>query len=114
MRKINISLLCRWWWKLRNEEGFGKLEDKCVNQISYRATNSLVWNGLIKINHVYLKGRIMRHGNEEYIYFWHDVWCGTIPLKERFHELLRICFNQDCTVNVLVWISSSATGEGLL
>jgi hypothetical protein len=21
MRKMNISLLCKWWWKLENEEG---------------------------------------------------------------------------------------------
>jgi hypothetical protein len=22
LRKMNLSLLCKWWWKLENEEGF--------------------------------------------------------------------------------------------
>lgn len=30
----------------------------------------------------------------------HDVWYGT-SLKERFPDLFRICFDQDCTVNYM-------------
>jgi hypothetical protein len=57
---MNISLLCRWWWKLENEEGIWQeivrhkyMKNKWITQLSYKASNSPVWNDLIKIKHYY-------------------------------------------------------------
>jgi hypothetical protein len=91
--KMNVSLLCKWWWKLEHEG-----EISCVLQVRHKASNSPVLNDLIKIKNIYIKGRILRLGNGKNIDFWHDIWCGPLYLKDRFPELFKICFDQDCSV----------------
>jgi hypothetical protein len=54
-RKMNISLLCKWWWKFENDVGLWQeivrkkyLKGKCLQQITYKANNSPVWNEILK------------------------------------------------------------------
>jgi hypothetical protein len=72
LRKLNLSLLCRWWWKLENEEGLWQtivrkkyVKSSCVAQLKKRQPNSPVWNDLLKVREIYLKGRAMALGNGE-------------------------------------------------
>jgi hypothetical protein len=55
----------------------------------------------LKIKHVYLRGRMMRLEIGDGIDFWHDVWCGATSLKDRFTDLFRICFDQECIVSIM-------------
>jgi hypothetical protein len=79
LRKMNISLLCKWWWKLENEEGLWqeivrkkyKVRGGIVN-LRNKPSNSPVWNDLIKIKGVYLAGRIMKIGDGRDNDFWRD------------------------------------------
>jgi hypothetical protein len=105
LRRMNISLLCRWWWKLENEEGIWQeivrhkyMKNKWIAQLSYKASNSPVWNDLIKIKHYYTSGRVINLGNGKNVDFWNDSWCGSLSLKDRFPNLFEICFDQKCSV----------------
>jgi hypothetical protein len=79
LRKMNISLLCKWWWKLENEEGLWreivrkkyKVRGGIVN-LRDKPSNSPMWNDLIKIKDVYLAGRIMKIGDGRDIDFRRD------------------------------------------
>jgi hypothetical protein len=72
LRKMNISMLCKWWWKIENEEGLWqeivrkkyKIKGGIV-QLRTKQSNSPLWNDLIKIKDLYLKGRVMKIGNGE-------------------------------------------------
>jgi len=102
---LNISLLCRWWWKLEKEEGLWQtivrqkyLNGECVSQLGDRSCNSPVWNDLLKVKEVYMKNRLMVLGNGEMIDFWNDAWCGITPLKKVFPELFDLCNEQKILV----------------
>jgi hypothetical protein len=72
LRRMNISMLCKWWWKIENEEGLWqeivrkkyKIKGGIV-QLRTKQSNSPLWNDLIKIKDLYLKGRVMKIGNGE-------------------------------------------------
>ena len=62
LRKMNISLLCKWWWKFEKEDGLWQMivrqkymKKKCVSQLCVRSSNSPVWNDLLKVWDIYLK-----------------------------------------------------------
>jgi hypothetical protein len=57
-----------------------------------------VWKDLLKVKHLYLKGRIIVVGNCQNTNFWEDPWCGVIALKDKFKELFEICLEQDVSV----------------
>ena len=96
--KLNISLLCKWWWKLEASQGIGQtivrnkyVKDKCIAQLSSKPTNSPVWNDLLKVKDLYLSRRIKCVGNGRDTDFWNDPWCGIISLKDKFPDLFSIC-----------------------
>jgi hypothetical protein len=86
---MNVSLLCKWWWKIENEEGLWqevvrkkyKIKGGIV-QLRTKQSNSSLWNDLLKIKDLYLKGRVMKIGNGRDTDFWRDSWCDSIPLKD--------------------------------
>ena len=96
--KLNISLLCKWWWKLEASQGIGQtivrnkyVKDKCIAQLSSKPTNSPVWNDLLKVKDLYLSRRIKCVGNVRDTDFWNDPWCGIISPKDKFPDLFSIC-----------------------
>ena len=59
IRKMNISLLCKWWWKLDNEDGLWQqiihvkyLNGKSICVVSHRQTDSAMSSGLLKIRDI--------------------------------------------------------------
>jgi hypothetical protein len=87
LRKLNVRLLCKWWWALENEEGLWQdiVRFKYVNNsptclIPARLPDSPIWSDLLKIRHVYLKGRGIKINNRQSASFWLDPWLGDVPL----------------------------------
>src|SRR5688572_10136663 len=98
LRLMNMSLLCKWWWKIENGEGLWqeifKKKYKIEGGISHlksNQNNSPVWSDLLKVKYPYLKGRIIKIGNGLDTDFWNDPWCGVVPLRDKFQELFDIC-----------------------
>jgi hypothetical protein len=86
LRRMNISLLCKWWWKIENEEGLWqeivrkkyKIKGGIV-QLKTKQTNSPLWNDLLKIKDLYLKDRDMKIGNGRATDFWSDFGVALLP-----------------------------------
>jgi hypothetical protein len=105
LRRMNINLLCEWWWKFEKGEGMWQeiVKKKYrvrggIANLKNKPSNSPVWNDLIKIKNLYLSGRIVKIGNGEDTDFWLDAWCGDTTLKEKFNDLFEISNEQNISV----------------
>lgn len=88
IRKMNVSLLCKWWWKLEKENGlwqkmkiihFKYMNGKSVCIMNHRQSDSAMWYDLLKIRHIYLQGRKMKVRNGRNTLFWKDSWIYDKP-----------------------------------
>lgn len=55
IRKMNISLMCKWWWRLENGKGLWQdiikakyLKRGGISSVSHRINDSHVWTNLLK------------------------------------------------------------------
>jgi hypothetical protein len=83
LRRMNISLLCKWWWLLETGEElrqdivrkkYVKNSPTCL--IPFRMTDSPLWKDLMKVRYIYLRGRRYKIGNSKYVSFCLDAWLG--------------------------------------
>jgi len=98
---MNQSLLCKWWWKIEKGEGLWQeiVQKKYIKQstticmLKTKPSNFPVWNDLLKVKDLYLRGRIMIVGDGKMTDL---AWIS--PLKEKFHVLFDICNEQNGSV----------------
>ena len=64
LRKMNVSLPCKWWWKLEKEDGLWQrivrykyLRNNSIHNVSHKLNDSHIWSDLLKVKEVYLLGR---------------------------------------------------------
>jgi len=95
---MNISLLCKWWWKLENEQGLWQeiirykyIKNKSVCTVKYRQIDSPIWYDLMKIRNIYLQGRKIKVRNGQKTLFWKDIWLYDQPLYLLFPDLFAMC-----------------------
>jgi hypothetical protein len=105
LRKLNVSLLCKWWWALENEGGLWQdiVNTKYVKKyptslIPARISDSPIWSDLLKIRHIYLKGRVLKISNGQRVSFWLDPWLEDVPLCQAFPLLFEEALDQKCSV----------------
>jgi hypothetical protein len=105
LTKFNISLMCKWWWKLENAEGPRQkfmwrkyLENSTVFSVGHKQKDSALWTDMLHVKEIYLCGRKMQVGNGTRTHFWGDSWCDSISLKQKFPALYEISNDQDITV----------------
>ncbi|WVZ60403.1 hypothetical protein U9M48_010430 [Paspalum notatum var. saurae] len=98
LENLNISLLCKWWWKFENEEGLWqnivRKKYKVNNDISmvkHKMGDFPIWSDLIKIIDLYKRGRVVKTMNGDKTKFWHDCWLREKPLKDLYPVLYAIC-----------------------
>lgn len=97
---MNLSLLCKWWWKLEKGEGTWQeivqkkyVKNYPIAQLKRKPGNSQVWNDLLKVRPFYLQGRTMLVGNGQHTDFWNDIWYGAVPLKRNSLGYLKSAMN---------------------
>lgn len=105
IRKMNISLLVNWWWKLETEDGLWQdivkakyVKGKPIGAIKSKINDFPIWSNLLKVRHYYLQGRKCKLGDGKSIRFWQDSWLSDTPLCISFHELFELCKDPDITV----------------
>jgi hypothetical protein len=76
MRKLNLSLLCKWWWILETWEGLWQdlvrvkyIKQKPLCLVPNRHNVSPVWSDLLKVRHIYVKGKTFRVNNGQLVSF---------------------------------------------
>ena len=62
--KMNVSLLCKWWWKLEMENGLQQdivrtkyLSNDLISTVKWKMNDSPIWKDLLQIRHICLRGR---------------------------------------------------------
>lgn len=115
IRKMNISLLCKWWWKLETEDGLWQeivkakyLKNKPISTVKNRMDDSPVWKDLLKVRHVYLKGRKITTGNGCKTLLWKDTWLDDTPLCCNYSTLYELYKDKDITVQKFVEMNMQA------
>lgn len=59
LKHLNISLMSKWWWKLKNEKGVWQdiirkkyLQKKNIHDVSHTPSVSPIWHDLIKVKKI--------------------------------------------------------------
>ena len=101
----NISLLCKWLWRLENEDGDWQemirakyLKRKTLSQCESSPANSHFWNGIMSVKDIFYNccQRIVGDGHKTR--FWEDAWIHNKPLCQLFPRLYKLTFHQNITV----------------
>jgi hypothetical protein len=106
---MNISLLCKWLWKLENEDGMWQdilkrkyLQKESLTQVEDKPGMSQFWSGLMNVKKIFYKHckTVLVSGNKTR--FWEDIWHEGKPLVEVFPRLYNLSFNHNVTVGKVV------------
>jgi hypothetical protein len=94
----NISLLCKWWWKLDTHQGLWEdivkakyLRNKSLATVECRFNDSPGWKALLKVKDTYLVGRKTKLGNGNICRLWKNSINNERPLCETYPILFEIC-----------------------
>ena len=103
---MNISLLCKWWWKLETGTGLWQeivkmkyMQGETVSSVKHRLNNSPVWNDLLKIKPIYLMGRSLIAKNGRKTSLWLDSWLHNRPLSFSAPVLFDLCCEKNISVH---------------
>ncbi|KAJ4747435.1 RNA-directed DNA polymerase (reverse transcriptase)-related family protein [Rhynchospora pubera] len=103
--QMNISLLLKWWWKLKspNHQGLWKtmIRTKYENNRTL-SKMSPFWKEIQKLNPLGHSSCRYQLGNGRVVSFWNDIWVGDCSLASCFSYLYKICSNRECTVAEVV------------
>ena len=107
--KLNICLLCKWWWQLETNEGLWQkivrkkyMNNSCITlSLKKKPSNSHVWNQLLSIKDFYLAGRKMLVGRGDSTSFWEDSWICDSSLKEKFPPIFATCNESNDSVALM-------------
>lgn len=115
LRKQNISLMVKWWWKLDTQVGLWQdivkaryLCNKTVATVSPRFSDLPCWKNLLKVRDLYMVGRKIKTESGNLTRLWKDSINGLIPFMEQFPRFFDICTNQECTVDKLCTVNISS------
>ncbi|PNT61152.1 hypothetical protein BRADI_5g10902v3, partial [Brachypodium distachyon] len=83
----NISLLCKWLWKLENEDG--------------KRGQSHFWQGLMQVKNIFINCCRKQVGNGDRTCFWEEHWIGDAPLCSKFPRLYNLTNKQFISVSAV-------------
>lgn len=105
LRRMNLSLLCKWWWRLEKEEGLWQnfvkykyMQNKTIHEVKHRLDDSPIWHDLLKVKDIYLQGRGVIIKNGEKTRFWLDPWVYKDPICLIAPALFELCDCKDILV----------------
>jgi len=105
LRNMNISLLCKWWWKLEKEDGLWQqivkikyMKQQTIHDVNHRLYDSPMWNDLLKVKNIYLQGRGISVENGCLTRFWLDPWLYNEPIAVIAPVLFELCENKNISV----------------
>lgn len=98
LREVNLSLLCKWFWQLKEErvwvnllkEKYGTEVGGYLIKCSKLPIGVSFWRGLAKIEELFKCITMFEVGNGETVGFWRDGWVLKIPLADLCPHLFPI------------------------
>lgn len=113
IKALNIGLLIKWWWRLKNEnhslwarvtQGIHNLSNKPFDHLSNRKYSG-VWNTIPGIKKTLLEHNLDVHdifkikvGAGDKTLFWYDNWLNSGSLKIKYPSLFELEARKRCTV----------------
>jgi hypothetical protein len=93
---MNISLLLKWWWKLKDPH-YNAIW-KQVICAKYRDNTPLskispLWNDIIALNQLGQTGRATILGDDRDISCWQDRWNGDCASMSQYYHLFKLSVN---------------------
>ena len=102
---MNISLLCKCWRRLENEDGLWQdiikakyLKGRLISSVKHIRDDSPTWTDLLKIRMVYLRGRRIHTRNGKKTLLWEDSWIIGKSICNEHPVLYDLCKNKQVTV----------------
>jgi hypothetical protein len=84
----NKSLLCKWLFKILNEDGVWQelltnryLHSKSLSQVTSQPSDSPFWKCIMEVKEEFFARGSFIVGNGESVRFWEDIWLGDRPLS---------------------------------
>lgn len=109
IRKMNLSLLCKWLWKIDREQGLWQqiithkyLRNDSISSVKHKQSDSSMRTDLLKVRNLYLQGRRFIVGNGKKILFWKDSWLYDRPISLLFPDLFKMAQQRDITLAEVV------------
>lgn len=106
---MNLSLLCKWWWRLETEDGIWQsliknkyIKDKMISNVPPRVDDSPVWKDLMKVRNIYLAGRKVKVQDGKSVQLRQDCWLEDQPLCVKFPILFELCDHKNISVRGFV------------
>lgn len=106
---MNVSLLCKWLWKLENTDGAWQrilrkkyLQKQTLSQAESSRGTSQFWSGLMKVKDLFYNHCTRILGSGKQTRFWEDVWYKEDSLDSKFSRLYNLCFNKNVTVHEVI------------
>ncbi|GFY81333.1 hypothetical protein Acr_01g0011420 [Actinidia rufa] len=116
---FNKALLGKWIWRFAQGDDkpwcrvikgkYGIIKRAWRTKDITHSHGSSIWKGIMKVWGNFRPHISYQLGNGRNISFWHDDWCGHMPLQDRFPKLFALATHQDATV-ADCWIHSTAGG----
>lgn len=96
---MNISLICKWLWKLETTDGPWQdilnrkyLQKQTLTQASGGRGLSQFWSSLMEFQGIFYGHCTRIIGFGEQTRFWEDKWIGSTTLAEKFPRLCKLTF----------------------
>lgn len=69
-----------------------------ILEVCHKINDSHIWNDLLKVKDIYLRGRSIKLGDGEKISFWKDTWLYDKPLNQLHPDLYKLCQQKEIYV----------------
>lgn len=109
LRDIYVSLLCKWLWKLRNEEQklwkriffdkYGKEACGWVMKSCTKVQGYAFWKSILLHKEVFEEHVTFIVGNGEGVKFWENRWIRKEALKSKFPALYKVSQRKHYMIN---------------
>ncbi|KAG2598168.1 hypothetical protein PVAP13_5KG505028 [Panicum virgatum] len=105
IRRKFFCLLCKWWWRLQNEDGIWQrivrakyLFGQPIGLVKAKHSDSPIWSDLLKVRCFYISSRKLLVGNGCGTRFWQDKWLGAGALCVEYPTLFDLWCDKNLTV----------------
>ena len=92
-----VEIRTKRWSLARNCEK-KYVKNNLLTGLKRKQSNSPVWNQLLSVKDIYMKGRKMIVGKGDTTSFWRDTWVCETPLKDTCSQLFEICNEPEISV----------------
>lgn len=106
IRKMNLSLLCKWRWKLDTEDAIWQdlvkakyLRNDTISTVRHKIDDSPIWCDLLKVQFTYRRGRSIKPNNGKKILLWTDLWRDGNRPCTKHNTLFELCCEKNITIH---------------